>query len=124
MSTNTPQHNKQKLEAMLRSEDMTVATDGLLYLCFNIDDPEWIQIKCIDVIENHRNDDVRGLAMTCIGHVARMHKVIDKSLVIPVLFEKLKHSTLSGRAQDALDDIDVFINRPTYLGLKGDDSLN
>jgi len=124
MSTNTPQYNKQKLEAMLRSEDMTVATDALLYLCFNIDDPEWIQIKCIDVIEKHRNDDVRGLAMTCIGHVARMHKVIDKSLVIPVLFEKLKHSTLSGRAQDAFDDIDVFINRPTYLGLRGDDSLN
>ena len=124
MSTNTPQYNKQKLEAMLRSEDMTVATDALLYLCFNIDDPEWIQVKFIDVIEKHRNDDVRGLAMTCIGHIARMHKVIDKSLVIPVLFEKLKHSTLSGRAQDAIDDIDVFINRPTYLGLRGDDSLN
>ncbi len=60
MSTNTPQYNKQKLEVMLRSEDMTVATDALLYLCFNIDDPEWIQVKCIDVIEKHRNDDVRG----------------------------------------------------------------
>ncbi len=56
-----------------------------------------------------------GLAMTCIGHVARMHKVIDKSLVIPVLFEKLKHSTLSGRVQDALDDIDIFINRQRFL---------
>ena len=96
---------------MLRSEDTTVATDALLYLCFNIDDPEWIQIKCIEVIQAHCSDDIRGLALTCLGHVARMHKVINKALVIPVLFETLKHSTLSGRAQDALDDIDIFINR-------------
>lgn len=111
MSPSTPQYSKQKLEAMLRSENTTIATDALLYLCFNIDDPEWIQVKCVEVIEKHRNDDVRGLALTCIGHVARMHKVINKTLVIPVLLEKLKHSRLSGRAQDALDDIDVFIKR-------------
>lgn len=111
MSFNTPTYSKKKLEAMLRSEDTTVATDALLYLCFNSDDPEWIQVRCIDIIEKHRNDDVRELALTCIGHVARMHSVINKALVIPVILEKLRHSTLSGPAQDALDDIDVFINR-------------
>jgi hypothetical protein len=119
MSPNTPQYSKHELEAMLRSEDMTIATDALLYLCFNFDDPEWIQVKCMEVIEKHRNDDVRGLALTCIGHVARMHKVINKALVIPMILEKLRHSTLSGPAQDALDDIDVFINRS-----RGDAPLN
>ena len=111
MSPRTAQYSKQELEAMLRSEDTKVATDALLYLCFNIDDLEWIQVKCVEVIEKHRNGDIKGLALTCIGHVARMHKVIDESLVIPVLFKMLKHSTLSGRARDALDDIDIFINR-------------
>ena len=96
---------------MLRSEDAVLATDALLYLCFNIEDPAWIQMKCVQAIQDHRDDDIRGLALTCIGHVARMHKAIDEALVIPVLLEKLKHKTLSGRAQDALDDIEIFINR-------------
>jgi hypothetical protein len=111
MSATNPQYSKEQIEVMLLSEDAAVATDALLYLCFNIDDPEWVQLKCVEAIQNHRSDDVRGLALTCIGHVARMHKVIDKPLVMPVLLENLKYKTLSGRAQDALDDIDTFINR-------------
>ena len=111
MSATTPPYSQEELDVMLRSEDAEVATDALMYLCFNIDDPQWIQLKCIEAIKNHRDEDVRGLALTCIGHVARMHKIIDKSLVMPVLLEKLKHRTLSGRAQDALDDIEIFINR-------------
>lgn len=78
---------------------------------FNIEDPGWIQMKYVQAIQDHRDDDIRGLALTCIGHVARMHKVIDEALVIPVLLENLKHKTLAGIAQDALDDIEIFINR-------------
>ncbi len=111
MSPTIPQYSKEELEVMLRSEDAAVATDALLYLCFNIEDPEWIQMKCVQAIQDHQDDDIRALALTCIGHVARMHKVIDETLVIPLLFEKLKHKTLSGRAQDALDDIEIFINQ-------------
>lgn len=74
-----------------------------------IDDPEWIQVRCVQVVQNHQSDDVRGLALTCIGHVARMHKTINKVLVIPVLLKGLEHKTLSGRAQDALDDIDIYV---------------
>jgi len=111
MSATTLRYSKEELEVMLLSEDAAVTTDALLYLCFNIDDPEWIQLKCIEAIQNNRDEDVRGLALICIGHVARMHKKIDKALVMPVLVEMLKHRTLSGRTQDALDDIDIFINR-------------
>lgn len=111
MNATIPQYSKEELEVILRSEDAAVATDALLYLCFNIEDPEWIQMKCVQAIQDHRDDDIRGLALTCIGHVARMHKVIDEALVIPVLLKNLKHKTLAGRAQDALDDIESFINR-------------
>lgn len=74
---------------MLRSEDAMVATDALLYFCFNIDDPKWIQVKCVQVIEVHRSEHVRGLVLTCIGHVARMRKVIEKALVLPFCLEVL-----------------------------------
>jgi hypothetical protein len=109
MSTHAISYSKEDLDILLQSDDPAVAKNALLYLCFNIDDPEWIQVKCVQVVQNHQSDDVRGLALTCIGHVARMHKTINKVLVIPVLLKGLKHNTLSGRAQDALDDIDIYV---------------
>ena len=103
------QHSKEELEALLRSSDSNVVIDALMYLCFNINDPDWIQDKCIEAIENGSNDDIRGLGITCIGHVARMYAKIDKEKVMPVLERKLHDESLSGRAQDALDDIDAFV---------------
>lgn len=103
------QHSKEELETLLTSSDSNVVIDALMYLCFNINDPDWIQDKCIEAIENGSNDDIRGLGITCIGHVARMYAKIDKEKVMPVLERKLHDESLSGRAQDALDDIDVFV---------------
>ena len=104
-----PQYSKEELEVLLKSTDSNVVIDALMYLCFNINDPDWIQDKCVDAIENGMNEDIRGLGITCIGHVARMYAKVDKEKVIPVLESKLKDDSLSGRAQDALDDIDTFI---------------
>ena len=103
------QHSKEELETLLTSSDSNVVIDALMYLCFNINDPDWIQDKCIEAIENGSNDDIRGLGITCIGHVARMYAKIDKEKVMPVLERKLHDESLSGRAQDALDDIDAFV---------------
>lgn len=105
----SPQYSKEELEVLLKSTDSNVVIDALMYLCFNINDPDWVQDKCIDAIENGMNEDIRGLGITCIGHVARMYAKVDKEKVIPVLESKLKDGSLSGRAQDALDDIDTFV---------------
>lgn len=102
-------YSKEELEVLLKSTDSNVVIDALMYLCFNINDPDWIQDKCIDAIENGMNEDIRGLGITCVGHVARMYAKIDTEKVIPVLESKLKDGSLSGRAQDALDDIDTFV---------------
>lgn len=103
------QYSKYDIEILLKSDDSSVVIDALMYSCFNINDPDWIQSKCIDAIEGGINEDVRGLGITCIGHVARMYGKIDKEKVMPVLERKLKDDSLSGRAQDALDDIETFV---------------
>ncbi|WP_350616358.1 hypothetical protein [Pseudomonas sp. HY7a-MNA-CIBAN-0227] len=102
-------HSKEELEIMLLSNDGDVVIDALLYLCFSINDPKWVQAKCIEAIQGTGNDDIKGLAITCIGHVARIHSEVDRSLVVPVLSDRLTDNILSGRAQDALDDIDKYI---------------
>ncbi|MET3619333.1 hypothetical protein [Burkholderia ambifaria] len=103
------QYSKEELEILLRSVDSNVVVDALMYLCFNINDPDWIQDKCIEAIEGGMNEDIKGLGITCIGHVARMYAKVNKDKVLPVLERKLKDDSLAGRAQDALDDIDAFV---------------
>ncbi|MBR8220261.1 hypothetical protein [Burkholderia ambifaria] len=103
------QYSKEELEILLRSVDSNVVVDALMYLCFNINDPDWIQDKCIEAIEGGMNEDIKGLGITCIGHVARMYAKVNKDKVLPVLERKLKDDSLAGRAQDALDDIDTFV---------------
>lgn len=102
------QYSKEELEQQLKSVDKDVVIDALMYLCFNINDPEWIQDRCIEAIECGGDEDIRGLGITCIGHVARMHSQINKDKVMPALKRLLCDDSLSGRAQDALDDIDTF----------------
>ncbi len=80
-----------------------------MYLCFNVNDPEWVQKKCIEVISGKDNDDVKGIAITGLGHVARIHGSIDRERVMPVLLACMKDVNLSGRAQDARDDIDISV---------------
>ncbi|WP_231952142.1 hypothetical protein [Achromobacter sp. MFA1 R4] len=102
-------YTKSEIERLLGSTDRSVVADALLNLCFNSDDPEWILDKCIQAIKDGGDDEIKGLAITCIGHVARMHKRIDRNRVMPILDRELDNPVLSGRAQDALDDIDQFV---------------
>lgn len=104
----TVQYDKQQLEVMLKSKNVDVAIDALMYLCFNINDREWVLQKCIDAVEDGLNNDVKGLGVTCIGHVARMYKDMDRGKIIPFLESKLQDVSLVGRVQDALQDIEKF----------------
>ncbi|MEU4874969.1 hypothetical protein [Streptomyces sp. NPDC021608] len=48
-----------------------------------------------------------ALAVTCVGHIARLHGAIDARLVTRVR-DLLQDPVLGGRAEDALDDIASF----------------
>lgn len=102
-------YSKQELENQLKVNNKDTVVDALMYLCFNIEDPEWIQDKCIEAIESGQHEDVRGLGITCLGHVARMYSQINREKVIPVLERCLKDPSVSGRAEAALQDIEIFI---------------
>lgn len=104
----TEKYSRQELEAMLESKNDNVVVDALMYLCFNINDQQWVLQKCIDAIKFGINDDIKGLGITCIGHVARIYKEIDKDKIIPFLESRLQDASLAGRVQDALDDISKF----------------
>lgn len=71
-------------------------------------DWKWKQDLCIELAKSKKNPDLCGLAVTCIGHIARIHQQIEKNKVIREL-DKIKDLPyIRCRIEDALDDINMF----------------
>lgn len=101
--------DKLHLEELLNSEDEKQVVETLLYIAYHIKDISWAETIFMKMAQNS-NDDICGLALTCIGHLARINGKIDKEKIIPFLKEKIENSNevISSRAEDALDDINAF----------------
>lgn len=108
------------LESIIRScllmdEDISFCNKLLLMLTMSSGNPGWIEDLCIEIIMSQRPDDLRGLAVTCLGHLARIHGKIDHAKVIAALTPLRDNPVLSGRIEDAMSDIEMFA--PSNSGL-------
>lgn len=99
-----------RLEAihMLASNNYIEICSALISITYYDPDWHWCQDQCLKYL-NHENKNVSGLAATCLGHIARLHKNLEKEKVIKELKKYLNDADISGQVQDALDDIDIFI---------------
>nr|BFE57987.1 hypothetical protein GCM10020063_025130 [Dactylosporangium thailandense] len=88
--------------------DLDIATDALLELTRHETDRGWIERLLLRLIDGDADVRLRALAVTCLGHVARQHRAIDRETVLPVLRGLLDDAALGGRAQEAIDDIETF----------------
>lgn len=82
---------------------------ALLRLVYDDDEWQWIQDKCIELSKSP-DIDVAGLAITCLGHLARIHRTIELDKVLPVLNELRANRELAGRVDDALDDVEMYMD--------------
>ena|SRR3990167_10012909 len=95
-------------EDAFNSNDARKICDALVRVTYYDSDFKWVQSKCIVFLKS--NDiNVKRLAITCLGHLARIHKKLDKELVIPLLEQLRTDKYLGGTAEDALDDIEMFL---------------
>jgi hypothetical protein len=99
---------KDKLLNALHLKNEEVLMDLLLEVCFELKDREWLEGFFMDVARADFCSDLRGLALTCLGHLARVYSEVSFDKVVPFLVEMKGCPGLEGRAQDALDDIDIF----------------
>ncbi|MGC4811181.1 hypothetical protein ACLQ29_11700 [Micromonospora sp. DT228] len=86
---------------------MSSALDALLALAYYDPDRSWVEALLRAAIEPGNEWQIRRLAVTCLGHVARIHGAIDIKSVA-VLEQLLTDLRLSGTAEDALGDIESF----------------
>jgi hypothetical protein len=82
--------------------------DALIGVTFHDPDWRWVQDRCLEFL-SHESPDVRGLAATCLGHIARIHRALDQDAVVPALQRLRADPEVGGRAEDALDDIRLFL---------------
>ncbi|HEZ3643065.1 TPA: hypothetical protein WH926_001931 [Neisseria meningitidis] len=103
--------DKEQVEKMIYSENKQSVIDGMLGMTFSSEEDEipWISEKLTE-LSKHKDLDIAKLSLTCFGHLARMHENIgDCDKVIALLLSKQGDPDFQGFAEDALDEISLFI---------------
>jgi hypothetical protein len=98
---------------LLNEKDGGFCCKLLLTLTFSLSKPDWIQELCHKIILNDGNTDLTQLAITCLGHLGRMHgETFDKEKSLSFL-NGIKHDDkysdikyFRGVIDDAIVDMD------------------
>lgn len=80
-------------------------------------DPDWEYLQGLFIAHSEGSDEsVRGTALLCLGHLARIHNRLQTALVVPRIIEALNDASdyVKGCAEDALDDVLMFTRSAPY----------
>ncbi len=102
--------SREDAEMALRAGDPEKICDTLVRLAFHEKDRRFVEEKCLS-FSSHPDASVRGIVAASFGHLARIHGQLDEERVIPVLEKMRKDHELTGRVEDALDDIRMFVKK-------------
>jgi hypothetical protein len=100
--------SRKDIETILDQGSDDQICETLVSIALESPDWVWIQEKCIQCSQ-HASWSVRAIAATCIGHLARIHRKLDRSIVMPRLRELRSDPRVAPHVDNALDDIRVFV---------------
>jgi len=91
-----------------RAQQPIRTSDSIRRCC--VADRCWLYVESL-IVEflEHPDPWVRGACAIAAGHVARIHRVLTIDRIVPLIERLLNDSGTSGKAQDALDDIRMFL---------------
>ena len=102
--------SRQDAVSAFSSGSREAIQDALVRVVLHDPDWRWAQDTCIEYAK-HDDPSIVQIAVTCFGHLARIHGKLDLERVLPILQELSKSQKTAGRVEDALDDIRVFVSR-------------
>jgi len=94
----------------LDSGDPERSCRALVRIALHEPESAWVEPLILRFM-NDNDPFVRGLAATCAGHLARIHRKIDDHNIVETLRQMLTEPATSGRANDALEDIEIYVGR-------------
>jgi len=101
--------SRDEADAAFSSGSPEAISRALVSIAYHDDDWRWVQDTCI-AFTNYPDPQVSGLAVTCLGHLARIHGTLDMEKVLPVLQKLRSDPKIAGRVDDALDDIEMYLH--------------
>lgn len=99
--------SRVEIDEAIASNNATTMIEALISAAFYEPDWRWVQNLCLQ-LATHSDSNIRRTAITCLGHLARLHGQLDVHLVLPLLQELNNDPSLEGTVQDTLDDIRIF----------------
>lgn len=102
--------NREWALEQIKSDETDRIADALLSLAFYNEDWMFVENLCIEY-SSHSDSKVRGIAILCFGHLARIHGQLHNEKVMPIINKALmdKDDFIRGHAHDAKDDINTFL---------------
>jgi hypothetical protein len=102
--------SKDRAERLLAKDHCETICRTLVRVAMFEADRPWAQNQCLR-FATHKDSFVRGVAATCLGHLARIHGKIDEDEVIPVVRQLLqdKDPLTRAKAEDAISDFSIFL---------------
>lgn len=98
---------RAEMMAAIASGEATRSTRALLSLTYNDPDRLWVEDLLMEQIRESGDPQLRALAVTCMGHMGRLHGLVSARLVA-CLERLLGDPVLGGIAEDALGDVRYF----------------
>jgi hypothetical protein len=86
----------------------TIATAITSVALYDADRP-YVEALIIRFLQD-REPWVRGVSAIAAGHVARIHRALSAKQIVPLIEALLDDPRTRGQAQDALDDIKIFLD--------------
>lgn len=96
-----------QLALAIEADDPARISERLIALALQGTESDWLTGRCIE-LASHHSADVRRASVVALGHIARVQRAIDLTVVLPHLRAMSNDPDLAGPAADALDDIEMF----------------
>jgi hypothetical protein len=103
--------DRAEVERLVASDDADVVCRAVVSASLHDSQGDWVERLCLRLLSDPR-DQVRGCALTSLGHLARVRGLRDRQQVVVTLTSLLGDPVVGGRAGDALSDIRIFGSEP------------
>jgi hypothetical protein len=99
-----------EIEAAISRNDPNELANAVISAALHADDPAWAEALCLRLAK-HEHVNVRGNAILGFGHIARIHRQLDKGRVKPLIEAALRDASgyVRTQADGAADDVELFL---------------
>ncbi len=99
---------KNEFTQIIESGTTELKCDAIVRAVHSISDYDWLMSEFSKLLD-YSDDQIRGVVVTCIGHLARLNERSNRQQLLEILQPLLLDGQIGGRVEDAIDDINTFL---------------